>query len=99
MAVELTTIPKKESTNPLAWTIGRQRRENNLTRATECTRCAFSSPKILTRILYQEEGTRMIDWATMVPIIAQIATPRILDVVSDRFKTTPEEEKQKLARA
>jgi predicted nuclease with TOPRIM domain len=39
----------------------------------------------------------MIDWMVYLPVIAKIVGPRILDVVAERFKSTPEEaEKAKL---
>jgi hypothetical protein len=39
----------------------------------------------------------MAEWATIAPIIVRIVTPRILDAISQHFRSTPENEKEKLS--
>lgn len=39
----------------------------------------------------------MAEWMAIAPIIARIVTPRILDAISEHFRSTPENEKERLS--
>jgi hypothetical protein len=42
------------------------------------------------------KGMSVIDWVSILPIIARIVAPRILDAISNRLQSTPESERARL---